>query len=262
MNDTPGSPRSRQQSPWYICPQANPGADVRLFLFPYAGGGPSVFGKWPHQLPGYLEGYVAHYPGRGSRYREPAFRNISGLVAGLFQALQPLLDKPVVFFGHSLGGLVAFELARQLNRQGLPQPEMLFISACGAPHLPGPNPPIHAQPDAEFLRSLQALNGIPAEVADLPELLDLLLPTLRADLEAFESYRYDPNGPVLHCPIIALGGLEDPRVSRERLQGWAQHTNAIFKVHLFPGDHFFIHTAREAVIASIAAERSITHASR
>lgn len=247
-------------SRWYVCPLPNPDSKARLFFFPYAGGGPPAFAAWLKQLPGFMEGHIAHYPGRGSRVREPAFKNLSDLVEGLFHGIQPLLNKPFAFFGHSLGGLVAFELARQLCANGFPQPEILFVSACDAPHLPDPHLPIHVMPDAEFLKSLQALKGIPAEVASLPELMDLLLPTLRADFEAFETYHYASHGPMLNCPILALGGLDDPRVSRERLEGWAQHSNALFQAQYFPGDHFFIHTAMEAVIASVTAELSASRA--
>jgi medium-chain acyl-[acyl-carrier-protein] hydrolase len=245
---------------WFVCPQANPGAETRLFLFPYAGGGPAAFGKWPAALPSTIETWIAHYPGRGSRHNELPIKQISTLVERLSRAIQPLLDKPFAFFGHSLGALLAFELTRQLRQQNFPQPQILFVSACGAPGIPDPHPPIHALPDPEFLKALQDLNGIPADVMNIPELMELLLPTLRADFEAIEYYGYTLNEFSLNCPIIALGGLDDPRVSRERLEGWNQQTNASFKSRYFPGDHFFINTARESVIAAITTELISSHA--
>jgi medium-chain acyl-[acyl-carrier-protein] hydrolase len=175
------------------------------------------------------------------------------------EAIQPLLNRPFGFFGHSLGGLVAFELSRQMQRQNLPQPQILFVSACGAPHLSDPHPPIHGCSDFEFLKSLQELNGIPAELLRQPEVMQLLLPILRADFEALESYEYSPDSSLLHIPIVALAGLEDPRVSLERVQGWALHTDAGFTPHYFDGDHFFINTCREAVIASLVAELISSH---
>ena len=241
-------------NPWFVCPRANPRAEMRLFFFPYAGGGPPAFSKWAGELPDYMEGMIAHYPGRGSRYQEPPLKHFSTLVENLFQAIQTRLDKPFAFFGHSLGGLVAFELARHLRSQNLSCPQILFISACGAPHIPDPHPPIHKLPDAEFLATLQALNGIPFGLQDNPEIMELLLLMLRADFEAVENYRYDPAGSPLDIPITAYGGLGDPRVDRGRLEGWASLTNANYKLQYFPGDHFFINTARKAVIASIAAE--------
>jgi len=251
---------SRTSNQWFICPQPNSGAETRLFLFPYAGGGPPAFGKWPAALPFTVESWIAHYPGRGSRYQEPPLKELVALAERLAQAIQPVLDQPFAFFGHSMGALLAFELARQLQRQNLPQPDILFLSACGAPAIPDPRRAIHALPDAEFLVALQDFNGIPAEVVDSPELMELLLPALRADFEALEMYRYRASEPALDCRIVALGGLEDPGLDRERLEAWQQHSNAGFKALFFPGDHFFIHTAREAVVASVAAELSALYA--
>ncbi len=262
MNPAPAISNSSNSNNWFVCPQANPKAETRLFLFPYAGGGPAVFGKWPAELPDNVETWIAHYPGRGSRYKEPPINRLNLLVEGLIQAIQPLLNKPIVFFGHSLGGLVGFELAQHLRRKSLPQPELLFISACGAPHLPDPHPPIHSLPDAEFLQSLKQLNGIPSELLRQPEAMQLLLPTLRADFEAIESYQHSPNESPLHCPIIAFGGLADPRVSRKHLEGWAAHTNSHFSSQYFSGDHFFINASKEAVIAAIGARVTTSYAKR
>lgn len=227
-------------------------AEVRLFLFPYAGGGPAVFGKWLAEFDTRIESFIAHYPGRGSRHNEIPIKRIDMFVEKLAQAMQPLSDKPFAFFGHSLGALIAFELAKKI------QPQALFISGCGAPYLPNPHPPIHHLPDAEFVRSLQELNGIPVEIADNSELMELLLPMLRADFEAFETYR--PNSHQLNCPIIAFGGHNDPRVGHEQLEGWGNHTNAGFHSRYFSGDHFFIHANKTDMIASITSELSSSHA--
>ena len=241
-------------SPWFVCPRTAPNAETRLFLFPYAGGGPAAFGKWPADLPGNVEVWIAHYPGRGSRHNETPIKKLDDLVGNLSHAIQPLLDKPLAFFGHSMGALIAFELARHLRKNDLTQPTTLFVSGCGAPHTTDPHPSIHTLPDVELLKALQALNGVPAEVIDLPELMELLLPTLRADFEAVESYVYNSNESPLGCPIIAFGGLDDPRVSRNRLEAWAVQTNSRFKSIYFSGDHFFINTAKDKIVRSIATE--------
>jgi len=248
----PGSSTSKS-NPWYVCPHPNPGAETRLFFFPYAGGGPSVFSQWLIELPNYLEGTIAHYPGRGSRYQEPPIKSLTILVERLYQAIQPLLDKPFVFYGHSLGGLVAFELILRLRKNNLPQPAILFVSACESPHLYDPHPLIHKLPDAEFIKALQDLNGTPSELLQHADLMTLLLPMLRADFEAIENYRHEPGEPLLHIPIIAFGGLDDRRVSREHLEGWALHTRSRFEIKYFPGDHFFINIAREPIVAEILA---------
>lgn len=240
---------------WFVCPQPQNGAEARLFLFPYAGGGPASFSKWCLELPASIEGRVVHYPGRGSRHNEPLLTDLRLLVENLSRAILPLLNTPFVFFGHSLGGLVAFELARQLRRQNLPQPQALFISACGAPQLPDPHVPIHHLPDADFQRALKELNGIPTEILQNPDVLKLSLPILRADFAMVESYRHQMDAP-LDSPIIALGGLDDPRVSRERLAGWANQTATRFESHYFPGDHFFITSAKVSILAKICSSLS------
>jgi len=244
---------------WFVWPRVKPEAETRLFMFPYAGGGPAVFNTWSSEFPGNVETWMAHYPGRGSRHQEAPIREIKILAERFVQAIQHLLDKPFAFFGHSLGGLVAFELARQLQEQDLPPPQILFLSACGAPHLPDLNPPIHKLPDSEFVVALQKLNGIPSEISNQPDVMQLLLPILRADFEAVESYRHDIDVSPLHVSILAFAGADDPRVSQARVEGWARHTDAGFRLQTFPGDHFFIHTCREAVMASIAAELVSSH---
>lgn len=237
-------------SPWFVSPRIDPNAEFRLFIFPYAGGSPAAFGKWTIEN---IECWTAHYPGRGSRYSEPLIKNIPSLVEPLSQAMYPFLDKPFAFFGHSMGAVVAFELVRSMRRNKLPQPKLFFVSACGAPHLPDPHPPIHALSNDEFLAALQKLNGIPSELLRQPEAIQLLLPIVRADFEAIEIYQFVSDHP-LEIPIVAIGGSYDPRVSRERLEGWSTQTNASFKLHIFDGDHFFIHTEKEKILDLIQEE--------
>lgn len=239
---------------WFVCPQMNADAETRLFLFPYAGGGPGVFRKWAFELPGYVEAWVGHYPGRGSRHQEAPINRMTALAESLSAAMKPLLDRPFAFFGHSFGGLVAFELVRQLRRQNYPQPQILFVSACGAPHLANPHSAIHGLTDDEFLKSLIQLNGIPPELSNRRDVMQLLLPMLRADFEAFETYAYPFGEARLDIPVVAFGAQSDARISRERIEGWRLQTNSSFKSHYFPGDHFFINSAKEPVIAFIAAE--------
>ena len=238
---------------WFVCPQASPAAETRLFLFPYAGGGPAAFHKWLSGLPDSIEARIAHYPGRGSRHAEAPVKQIGTLAEHLLLAMQPLLDKPFALFGHSLGALVAFELAHRLRRNGLLQPQILFVSACGAPHLSDPHPPIHSLPAGDFIGALQQLNGIPSELLHQPEAMQLLLPIVRADFEAIENHVHSPKELPLDFPIVAFGGLDDPRVRPEHMEGWSLHTSAEFHSQYYPGDHFFIHTAGEVVIAALAA---------
>lgn len=243
------NPSLTDPSIWFTCPRPGPDAAARVFFFPYAGGGPAVFGRWCIELPHSLEGRAVHYPGRGSRYNESPITDLSILVELLSQAILPLLDKPFAFFGHSLGGLAAFELARQLRRKQLPQPEILFVSACGAPDMPDLHPQIHSLPDAEFVNELKKINGIPREILRIPEALELSLRALRADFELIESYRYQMDAP-LDCPIVAFGGLDDPRLSRERIEKWAGQTASKFESQFLAGDHFFINQQTELTMIS------------
>ena len=249
-------------SKWFVRLQVKPEAKSRLFFFPYAGGGSTVFTKWCADLPSHIEGIAVHYPGRGSRFNEPAIKDMPRMVADLAQNIQPLLDKPFAFFGHSMGGLIAFELARNLRANHLSTPNQLFVSACGAPHLPEVNPKIHQLPDDEFMYELDKLNGIPAELKH-PEAMKLLLPIVRADFQLVETYEYHPDEP-LNFPISAFGALDDLRVNRERIDAWVIHTQAKFESHFFSGGHFFINKAREhilkLVIKEIAGEKSGIHA--
>lgn len=179
------------------------------------------------------------------------------MVEELSQAIQRLLDKPFVFFGHSMGALIAFELARSLRKNGLSQPGSLFISACGAPQIIDLQSHLHTLSDEELITSLKKLNGIPQEVLQNQEMLDLFLPILRTDFELTETHKYSHDEP-LGCPIVAFGGYDDSRVSCEQLEGWTVQTSGRFESRYFPGDHFFINTARESIINDIASFTSFS----
>ena len=211
----------------------------RLFCFPYAGGGASIFRSWPERLPSDIEVCATQFPGREDRLRETPFARLSSLIDVLADVLYPYLDFPFAFFGHSLGSLISFELTRRLRRQKAPCPLQLFISGCRAPQIPNPDPPIHQLPHAEFIEELLRFNGTPKAVVDNPELMELLLPLLRSDLRLYETYVYDHEAP-LDCPISAFAGFEDEEVSREELAAWCGQTRSRFSMQMFPGNHFFL----------------------
>ena len=196
---------------------------------------------------------MAQLPGRERRIGEPALTSVDESVRGLLPALRAETDLPWAFFGHSLGALIAYELARALRNQGLPSPRHLFLSAHRAPHLPDSHPPIYNLPESDFIEELKQLNGTPAELFKEQELLDLMLPLIRADFTAAETYEYDPQPP-LDCPITVFGGRDDPLVSEEELTPWREHTAQDFHFRAFEGDHFFIHTAEAAVVDAIRTQ--------
>jgi medium-chain acyl-[acyl-carrier-protein] hydrolase len=241
--------------PWIAFRKPNPQARLRLFCFPYAGTGASVFRTWSHGLPADVEVCPVQLPGRGTRLIETPFTQLAPLAQALAQALVPLLDKPFAFFGHSLGALVGFELARQLRRQSGVQPVLLFISADRAPQILHLDRPIHALPEGELLAELRRLNGIPGKVSEDAELMQIMLPVLRADLAVYETYVYSTEPP-LNCPISAFGGLQDHRVSRGDLEAWRDQTSVSFSLRMFPGDHFFWHTTQPLLLQVLSQELS------
>ena len=238
---------------WFAFRKPNPQARLRLFCFPYAGTAASIFRTWPDSLPAYVEVCAVQFPGRGTRLMEPSFTRLSPLVQALAQALIPLLDKPFAFFGHSLGALVGFELARQLRRQSGVQPVRLFVSAGRAPQIPARGQPIHALPEQEFLDELRHLNGTPRELLENAELMQIMLPILRADFAVYETFVYSAE-PSLDCCITSFGGLQDHRVSRGDLEAWRDQTSAAFSLRMFPGDHFFLNTAQPLLLQVLSQE--------
>ncbi|MCI0529785.1 MAG: thioesterase domain-containing protein, partial [Nitrospira sp.] len=178
---------------------------------------------------------------------------LSPLVQVIAQALFPYLDKPFAFFGHSMGALVSFELTRHLRRQYRLGPVHLFVSGHHAPQIPDPDPPVHTLPEPAFLEELSRLNGTPKEVLEHTELMHLMLPTLRADFAVCETYTYTTEPP-LDCPISAYGGLQDLEVSRDSLEAWQVQTRTSFSLRMFPGDHFFLHTAQPLLLRVLSWE--------
>ena len=239
-------------TPWLLCLKQNNQARLRLFCFPYAGGGAHIFRAWPDSLPADVEVCSIQLPGRGARLMETPFSQISLLVHALAHAFLPHLDKPFALFGHSMGALVGFELARQLRRQCGLEPVQLFVSGCFAPQIPDPHL-IGVLPEAEFIEELRRLNGMPEEVLEHTELLQLMLPALRADCMLTETYTYMKQPP-LNCPISVFGGLQDPLVGREHLEAWHEHTSASFSLRMLLGDHFFLHTSQPLLLEILARE--------
>lgn len=175
------------------------------------------------------------------------------LVAALTPSIEPYLAQPFAFFGHSLGTKISFELARRLRAQGAPLPVRLFFSGSNAPQIVMPALPIHDLPDAEFVETLRRFKGTPEELLQNEELLQVFFPILRADIALHETYRYVPGEP-FDCPIAAFGGLEDGEVSRDNLAAWRVHTRGAFTLRMFPGDHFFLRSARTPLLQAVAEE--------
>jgi medium-chain acyl-[acyl-carrier-protein] hydrolase len=241
------------QTPWLPYPGTNPAASLRMFCFPYAGGGASIYYNWLKALPPCVEVCPVQPPGREHRLCEDAFTRLHDMVEAAREVVLASGDKPFVFYGHSMGGLLAFELARFLRERGDPQPQHLFVSGTRAPHLAIPDKITYDLPEAELIEEIRTLNGTPEEVLENPELIELLLPLLRADFEVVETYVYEP-GPPLECPVSVFGGLEDGEVDHRHLEGWREHTNAACSVRMMPGDHFFLRESQATLLRLVGRE--------
>ena len=240
-----------------IYPKPNPQSRLRLFCFPYAGGTAAVFRNWSQFLPAEIELCAVQYPGRGSRLAEPLGEDVLEVLNAIYHDLQPFLKKPFAFFGHSMGALVSYEFARRLQREQQPQPFQLFVSGCSAPHVRLFNKITYDLPEPEFIAELRRLQGTPGEVLDNVELMQLMMPIIRADFKASQTYKY-VSGPPLECPIRAFGGLKDEEVPREKVEAWSEHTRGSFRAQMLPGDHFFINTS-QSLLTRIIAQELIVH---
>jgi medium-chain acyl-[acyl-carrier-protein] hydrolase len=167
---------------------------------------------------------------------------MSALVESLEEALSPYLDMPFTVFGHSNGALVGFEFIRQLRRRGRRQPLQFFPSGCRAPQVPDHESPIYDLPDAEFIAAIGRMNGTPEEILSNEEMMQLMLSVLRADYTLHDLYAYTDEEP-LDCPIVAFGGYADEHATNQQLAAWRAQTRGEFKLHMLPGDHFFIRSA-------------------
>lgn len=244
-----GNPSDR----WLAYREVNPRARLRMFCFPYAGGGASSYRGWGPSLPSDVEVCPVQLPGRESRLREPGLTNPAELVTTLADVLAPYFDLPFVFFGHSMGGMLSFELAREQRRRGRAMPLHIFSSGRRAPHLPAREENIHDLPEPEFVVKLRELNGTPEEVLQHEELMRLLTPILRADFAINETYAFTEEEP-FDIGISVFGGLTDKDVTREDLEAWRIHTRGRFRLRMLPGDHFFVNTAKDLITEAVARD--------
>lgn len=241
--------RSLAKNPWLVTPRPNPRASVRMFCLPYAGGGASIFRQWPEALSENIELVALQLPGREERFSEPCFDRLDPMVDACMKAIIPALDKPCVLFGHSMGARIAYEIAKRLP-QYEKEPLGLIVSGARAPHIPSTNPVYHLA-DELLIEEIRKKNGTPDEILQDRELMQLLLPRLRADYTLADTAPLASGDVKLKHNIVALGGLSDPDVETEKLSGWAGYTTADFTMHLFAGDHFFIHSAQRLVLPFI-----------
>ena len=244
-------------------PEPNAHAKLRLLCFPYAGGRSSVFGGWQEWLPSEVELCCVQLPGRDANRFEPLFTSFDSLMEALVPVVGEACTLPLTFFGHSMGALICFEVARELRVRNWPSPVQMFLSGHRAPHQSMSETPLHCLPDAHFVRELQRRYGETQDFLQSPELTELFLPLLRADLSVCESYRYRTAEP-LDSPFFVLGGAQDRRVRRVHLSAWRAHTRGPFQLRVLPGDHFYIRNAQSllAPILRLQLRRVLDQLSR
>ena len=236
-----------EQNRWFPPSQRPSPAALQLFCFPFVGGSAPTYQRWAQSLPKYVDVVPVELPGRGMRFKAPAIPNLSELIGAITEPLRERLSGPFAFFGHSMGALVSFELARHVRRTFGLSPAHLFLSARPGPKVPETRAPTYNLPEAEFVDEIKRLNGTPAEVMASPEVMSGMIPMLRADFQLNQTYQYEPGAP-LSCPITVFGGLDDDHVPKESLFGWREETSAAFKLRMLPGDHFFLRTSEPLLL--------------
>jgi surfactin synthase thioesterase subunit len=238
-------------NPWFGRGEPEQGAAHRLFCLPYAGGSATVYRDWQALAPGGIQVCPVELSGHGRRFNEPPLTRLRPLADALAGAFAPYLDRPFAVFGHSMGGLLAFELTRTLRRRGLPLPVHLFVSATAAPGTPRARPPVHHATDAQVVEELRLLGGTPPALLDDENLMELMLPVIRADFSVLETYEYRPEPP-LPVPLTVFGGTDDPLVPVRSLDGWRRESAAGARLRVMTGDHFYLHPAAADIMAVIA----------
>lgn len=239
-----------KSSKTFICSSPRPWAPLRLFCFPYAGGTSAVFREWARALPATIEVVAAELPGHGHRIAEPLMNQLNPVINEIADSILPFLDRDYAFFGHSMGATLAYELSHRLRNDRGTQPCHLFVAGRNAPHVPSRKAPTYALSDADFVDELRRLNGTPTEVLANPDMLDFVMPLLRADFQLIQTYKYSPRPP-LDCPVSAFTGEEDPDVLLEDVRPWSQHTSGNFSMTVMAGDHFFLDNRRDELLRHI-----------
>lgn len=239
--------------PWIRCFKPAPHSRARLVCLPHAGGSASYYLPFAQALdPDLAEVLAVQYPGRQDRRHEPCIHTIEGLADAVAAALPPWLDKPIAVFGHSMGALVAFELVRRLERTGAAEPLVVFVSGRRAPgRYRDEN--VHLRDDAGIVTEMRSLGGTSTRLLEDDEIIKMIMPALRADFTAVETYRRPP-GPGVAAPLVALTGTDDPCASLVDAQAWSAETTGSFDLRTFSGGHFYLEQQQIQVVDEVASQ--------
>ncbi|MBJ7312554.1 thioesterase [Rugamonas sp. CCM 8940] len=229
---------------------------MRLYCFAYAGGSAAVYAGWQNLLGPDIEVCAIQLPGRGGRIAEAPRRALQPLVDELALAVANQPARPFALFGHSLGALMAFEVAQALRLRRLPLPSHLFVSGCRAPSLGREAKGLHLLPNREFIEALRGYNGTPAEVLGNAELMALVMPMLRADFALVDDFRYQRR-PALPVALTVLAGRDDQAATLDGIENWALEADDFRGVQWFDGGHFFLHNAGAAIAIADSIARAL-----
>lgn len=246
----PKVPQEPASSPWLV--NRAMAGQTGLFCLPASGGGASDYRPWRKIAPPWLSVLPVLLPAREARLDEPAVTSMTAVVEAALPHIERHAPRRYALFGHSMGAIIAFELARKLSARGRP-PVRLFVSGAAAPHYGSQLPRLSDRPMDEILDVMIAQCGVSGETREHAELVDLLEPALRGDLKIVESYVYGA-GPMLSCPITVLQGEEDGLTRPERAGAWAYQTRGSLILRTYPGDHSFLQGERAAVVSDIVRD--------
>ncbi|OBP13464.1 hypothetical protein A5320_18080 [Rheinheimera sp. SA_1] len=237
-------------SNWFHCFSPKLNATLRLFCFHYGGGGASAFRDWHELLPHHVEVICVQFPGRESRFPEPLISDLNEICSQIIKEIQPYLNKPFVFFGHSLGALITHHVSARLMNCGLRTPETIIVSGRSAPQ----DDEVYYKkithlPDDEFVENLKEYGGTPELILENTELMNVYVPILRSDFLVSESKERVPGK--VSFPIAVFGGFQD-KMSEQKLSQWQHETTKSCSVTMFSGNHFFINQNKDEVLKTVA----------
>lgn len=238
---------------WIALGKNPPSPSATLLAFPNAGAGTSKFMPWARHLPETFRFGVFRLPGREGRIRDEPFDDMTELIEAILPAVEAVVDGPHAFFGHSMGGLAAYELAYQRVRRGLRPPGHLAVAATPSPDAPDPGPTLHKLEREDFLHEIEQYGAMPDRALENEELLDLLVPALRADVKKGETFEPGDRDP-LSVSLSIYGGDDDPIVHSKDLEGWDRFVSGDPSIHVLEGGHFFLHNDLASFLSRLVAD--------